>query len=87
MNAKYTRDYKIELEFNDGKVQIVDFGPFLNLSGHSEVRKYLVLDEFKKFQIIDGDLDWNDFDLTFPIWDLYMNRLTKSVNSEEQEAS
>jgi len=35
------------------------------------------LDErkFKEFQIIDGNLNWNDYDLIFPIYDLYQGRV------------
>lgn len=87
VKASYLSDYKIELEFNDGKSQVVDFAPFLNSSRHSGIRKYLDLKAFKEFKIVDGDLDWNDFDLTFPIWDLYTNKILKSASDEGQEAS
>ncbi len=82
-NAKYINAYKIELEFNDGKIQVVDFAPFLNSSKHPEVRKYLDLKLFKQYKIIDGDLDWNDFDLIFPIWDLYQAKILKSSDEED----
>ena len=85
--AKYVSAYKIELEFSDGKVQIVDFAPFLNSSKHTEIKKYLDLELFQKFSLVNGDLDWNDFDLTFLIWDLYHNKLIKSLNSTDQQAS
>ena len=87
VEASYVEDYKIELKFNDGKTQVVDFAPFLEASKHPEIRKYLDKENFRQFQIVDGDLDWNDFDLTFPIWDLYTNKIMKSSSSEEQEAS
>lgn len=87
VKASYLSEYKIELEFSDGKSQTVDFGPFLNSSRHSEIKRYLDLETFKGFQIVDGDLDWNDFDLTFPIWDLYTNKILKSASDERQEAS
>ncbi len=32
---------------------------------------------FKGFEIIDGNLDWNNFDLCFPIMDLYQNEIIK----------
>ncbi|MBC74699.1 MAG: hypothetical protein CME64_01665 [Halobacteriovoraceae bacterium] len=86
-SAKYLSDYKLELEFNDGKVQIVDFFPFFNASKHSEIRKYLNLELFKSFEVIDGDLDWGDFDLTFPIYDLYTNKLIKISEKGVEEAS
>jgi len=43
--------------------------------------------EEPKFQVVEGDLDWNDFDLTFPIWDLYQNQLMKRASKGDQEAS
>lgn len=87
VKASYISEYKIELEFSDGKTQVVDFAPFLKSSRHPGIRIYLDLDAFKGFQVVDGDLDWNDFDLTFPIWDLYTNKILKSASGEEQEAS
>jgi hypothetical protein len=44
-------------------------------SVHPSVRKYLDEDQFSKFQIIDGNLNWNDYDLIFPIWELYNGRV------------
>ncbi len=84
--AIYKSDYKIEIEFSDGKVHVVDFGPFLKSAKHPEIQKYLELEEFKQFQVVDGDLDWKDFDLTFPIWDLYTGKISKD-GEEDQEAS
>lgn len=85
--ASYINDYKIELTFNDGKIQVVDFGPFLKNSKHPEIKKYLELEKFKGFQIVDGDLDWDDFELTFPIWDLYTDNIFKNSKDRGLEAS
>jgi len=60
--AKYLDSYQLEVSFNDGKIVTVDFEPFLIASSHPEIRKYLNIDLFKRFNIVDGDLDWNDFD-------------------------
>ncbi len=68
-------DFKLELEFNDKTRQIVDFYPFLSSSLNPLIRKYLSLEEFSKFEIDEGDLEWNDYDLCFPIADLYENRI------------
>ena len=56
-NASYVSDYKVSLEFNDGTEDTVDFGPFLQSSKNQEIRKYLDIDLFKEFRVIDGDLD------------------------------
>lgn len=41
------------------------------------IRKYLSEEQFKDFKIKDGNLDWNDFDMCFPIADLYRNSILK----------
>ncbi len=33
------------------------------------------IDEFKKFKLDAGDLEWNDYDLCFSIADLYENNI------------
>lgn len=69
--AEYIKDYIISLHFSDGKVRFVDFKPFLSRSLNPMIRKYLNLGEFKNFSIEYGDLFWNDYDLCFPVADLY----------------
>ena len=73
--AKYLDGYKLQLSFNDGVKRIVDFEPFLSKSRHPDVKKFLELENFKNFSIVDGDLDWNDFELCFPIYDLYQGKI------------
>jgi hypothetical protein len=73
--ARYICDYKLELMFNDNSKQLIDFYPFLSVSLNPLIRKYLNPKEFSKFRIDDGDLEWNDYDLCFPIADLYENRI------------
>lgn len=75
INLKYVEGYKLWLEFSDGKTQAVDFEPFLSASLHPEIEKYLKLQNFKKFKLENGELMWGDYDLIFPIIDLYENRL------------
>jgi len=68
-------DFKLEVEFNDKTRQVIDFYPFLSLSRNPLIRRYLSPEEFSKFEIDEGDLEWNDYDLCFPISDLYKNRI------------
>ena len=75
ISIEYIGEYKIKLSFNDNTIQLVDFFPFLNSSLNPLTRKYLTKQEFKKFKIDNGDLEWNDFDLCFPIADLYENNI------------
>lgn len=71
--AEYIDDYQIKLYFNDDKIKTVDFGNFLNNAKNPMSKKFLDKDLFKNFRIINGDIIWNDYELCFPIWDLYIN--------------
>ncbi|WP_446010435.1 DUF2442 domain-containing protein [Candidatus Electrothrix sp.] len=73
--AEHVSDHKLRLSFNDGTVQLVDFEPFLINSLNPLIRKYISLEEFRKFELADGDLEWNDYDLCFPVADLYENKI------------
>lgn len=73
--AEQVGDYALRLSFDDGTVQTVDFKPFLSLSRHPAIRAYLEPDRFAGFRIEYGELVWGDYDLCFPVADLYHNRL------------
>jgi len=51
--------------------RLVDFKPFLFKSLHPSIKKYLNEGKFINFKIIDGNLNWNDYYLIFPVADLY----------------
>ncbi|MCK9426577.1 MAG: DUF2442 domain-containing protein [Ignavibacteriaceae bacterium] len=74
-SAKYIGDYAIRIFFNDGINRLVDFKPFLESSLHPAIRKYLDEVKFNQFKIIDGNLNWNDYDLIFPIDELYEGKI------------
>jgi len=74
-HVEYVGDHKLRLFFSDKKKQVVNFGPFLKHSLHAEIKKYLSPKKFKNFKIEHGELMWGDFDLVFPIMDLYKNKL------------
>ncbi len=70
-----TGDYRLRLTFNDGKIQEVDFLPFLSSSRHPAIRRFLEPACFAAYRLEYGDLIWGDYELCFPIADLYDNRL------------
>ena len=70
-SVRYIDDYKLELIFNDGKINVVDFKNFLFSSGHPEIQKYKDKSLFKNYNLTYGELEWGDYDLVFPISDLY----------------
>ena len=73
--ARYLKDYQIEFEFNDETKTRIDFEPFLKQAKNPMLKKYLDLNELKNFTVRDGDIDWNDYELCFPIADIYEGRL------------
>lgn len=75
-SARYLSDYAIRVKFTDGNERIVDFKPFLSKSHHPSIKKYLDESKFANFSVKDGNLNWNDYDLIFPISDLYNGQIS-----------
>ncbi len=65
VNAEWLGDYRIRLDFDDGFSQTLGFLPFLQRSNHPAIRACLE----------HGELVWGDYDLCFPIIDLYHNNI------------
>lgn len=83
-DAAYLQGYELVLTFNDGSIHRVDFEPFLSSSDHPAIREYLDIEKFKQFRLTNGDVQWGDFDLCFPIIDLYNNDLLH-VNARKKK--
>jgi hypothetical protein len=82
-SAEYIKGYKIKMVFSDFKERIINFEPFLKQAQNPMTRKFLDIDEFKKFKIEYGDLIWNDYEMCFPIIDLYEDNIlnNKDISS------
>lgn len=78
--VEYLDLYKLKLLFSDGFVQIIDFEIFLKHAHHPDIQKYLKPKYFKSYSLIDGELMWGDFDLIFPIMDLYHNSIGRRAS-------
>jgi hypothetical protein len=74
-NAEYIGDYKIRFSFSDGSEKEIDFETFLSNSRNPMTRKYLDTSHFRDFHLEHGDIVWNDYELCFPIWDLYEGKI------------
>lgn len=81
--AEQVGEYSLRLTFDDGAVQTVDFKPFLSLSRHPDIRAFLEPSRFASYRIEHGELVWGDYDLCFPIADLYQNRLMPDSTLEK----
>jgi hypothetical protein len=73
--AEYIGDYRIKFLFSDGNEKIVDFSPFLKSARNPMTKKYLDKQLFANFTVEYGDIIWNNYDMCFPIWDLYEGNL------------
>ena len=74
--ANYFDQYVIQIKFNDRTSKNKDFGNFLSQSQHPEIRKYLDKSLFQSFSLTMGNLNWNDYDLIFPISELHERKIT-----------
>jgi hypothetical protein len=74
-DSKYLGDYKLRLKFNDNSVKTVDFSAFLKKSQNPVTRKFLNKTQFKKYELKYGDLIWGDYEMCFPVWDLYKGKI------------
>jgi len=70
ISADYLGDFSLYITFSNGINQVVNLKPFLESSNHPAIRKYLDEEKFQTFTIVDGNLNWNDYDMIFPLDDL-----------------
>ena len=75
VTAQQVGDYRIRLAFDDHTVQDVDFKPFLSSALHPAIRNWLAPEKFATFRLEYGELVWGDYELCFPLIDLYRNQL------------
>jgi hypothetical protein len=75
-HAEYISGRKLRLRFNDGTEQQVDFGPFLRKARHPDLEKYKRISGFKKFRVEGGNIMWGDYEMIFPVMDLYRGEIS-----------
>jgi len=73
--AEHLSRYTLKLCFSGGTERLIDFEPFLKTSRNPAIREYLDPEKFSHFRLQYGDLVWDDYDLCFPIADLYEGKL------------
>lgn len=71
VSAEYISLYTLKLTFATGEERVVDFGPFLRNAGHPAIQAYLDESLFQQFKVVQGNLNWHDYYLIFPLADLY----------------
>ena len=73
--ANYVSGYKVRLTFNDGLVRVMDFEPFLRKARNPDITQYRQMRKFKRFRLDYGDLMWGDYEMIFPMADLYRGEI------------
>ena len=73
--ADRIKDHVLRLVFTDGTHRTVDFGPFLNGSTNPQIRAFLNANKFASYRVEGGDLVWGDWEMCFPVADLYQGRI------------
>ena len=81
-SAEKAGPYQLHLLFDDGTEQIVDFKEFLSHSRHPAIRAYLEERKFESYHLEYGELVWGDYDLCFPMTDLYHNQILHPASME-----
>ena len=64
----------VDLLFNDNTKQRVDIGDFIRKHPHPQYNKYLILSNFRKCRLEDGNIIWGN-DLEFHIDELYEGKI------------
>jgi hypothetical protein len=74
-SARHLGGHRLEIEFSDNTRRVIDFKPFLERFSHPDYDRYMDVDEFKKFGIVDGNINWNDYHMIFTMESLYKGEL------------
>ncbi len=73
--ATYVDNYKIRVKFTNGKTRTIDCGNFLKKQTHPSLKKYLNISQFKIFRIQNGNINWNNYEMIFPVEALYKEKV------------
>ena len=74
-SVEHVKDFLLRIDFSDGTTKTVEFKLFLESSKHPDIRNYLNIEKFSQYTVTDGILHWNDYELIFPMADLYAGKI------------
>jgi len=76
-SAEYIGNCSLRISFSDGFRRDINFGEYIRNHPHPQYNKYLLEENFIKFNIEFGNITWGeDWDLMFPIECLYSGILS-----------
>jgi len=82
VTAEHVGDFRIRRRFDDGIEQTVDFKPFLTHALNPDIRAWFDPSRFATFRLEYGELVWGEYDLCFPMIDLYRNQIEHYASLE-----
>ncbi len=85
IKAKYISSLKVLITFSDASEKTVDFSNFLKKSNLPDLKKFRTEKNFKKFKIKSGNLIWGDYEMIFPLRDLYNGQLLSDFEKSDLE--
>ena len=66
-SATYIDNFKVKINFADGKISLVDFEEYIKSIKAGYLKKYQIPQNFQNFMIQNGNIVWGeDWDLIFP---------------------
>jgi Protein of unknown function (DUF2442) len=75
-NATYIKNFKVKIDFADGKISLVDFEDYIKSIKVGYLKKYQNPQNFQNFMIQNGNIVWGeDWDLIFPRDQLYEEKI------------
>lgn len=76
VNARYTEGFRLHVFFSDGTSREVDFGLFVKRCRLPDVVKYAKPNAFKRFRVVNGNVMWGDYEMIFPVEQLYQGKIS-----------
>ena len=73
IRVKYTKDYQLEVFFDNGEKRIVDFKSFLFNEKNPMTTQYRDIEKFKNVEIEFGHLTWDNGQMDISSESIYNN--------------
>ena len=73
--ASYLGNFIVNIQFSNGETKAIDFKGFLAHSTNPGIEKFRSEAYFKGFEVVDGNLNWYDYEMIFPLKDLYQGEI------------
>jgi hypothetical protein len=75
VSAEYLEPYKLNIRFSDNVERVVDFEPILRQ--FRPLKKFLQLKKFQAFRLYNGNVQWNNYEMIFPVQELYSGSIQR----------